>query len=683
MSVADPSSIWPPAGSDMGELIRHMDWGNTALGPIRQWSTSLRIALASALDSPLPTVVLWGPDLIQLYNDAYRPLLGLRHPAAMGQATQACWPEVWHFNEPIYRRVLGTGERVHLEDQEYIIEPSGICETRYFTITYTPARDEFGTVCGVLVVARETTRRVLAERENVALYKTTRLAADQLRQMFDQAPSFMALLRGPDHIFEITNAAYMRLLGKRDVIGKSVRQTIPEAENQGFVKLLDEAYLSGVPFLASEMPVVLQDPLEGPTTLYLDFVYQPIKDADGNVCALFVQGNDVSEKKRVSDALARTDRRKDDFLAMLAHELRNPLAPIAMAAQILRRPHTCEKSIREMSEIIVRQAEHMTSLIEDLLDVSRINKGLVTLDRQVLDIKDIVVNAVEQVRSLMERRRHHFSMHMAADAIRVEGDRVRLVQVFSNVLTNAAKYTPEGGKITLEVAIADDQAKLTVSDNGAGIDSTLMPHIFEIFTQAERSADRFQGGLGLGLSLVKNLVELHGGLVTAKSAGLGMGSEFTICLPLLKDSSSDERERPPAPHAHVSKQAIHIMVVDDNVDAAKTVAMLLELDGHTVSVEHTAEKALKSAGAVAPQAFLLDIGLPGMDGYELARQLRASSDTANSLLIALTGYGQPQDHQKSKEAGFDHHFDKPIDPNKLLELLDRLSVRPSLARPRH
>jgi hypothetical protein len=200
MSVAHSSNIWPPEGSEVGELVRQIDWSNTPLGPADNWSAALRISVTRALDSPLPTIVLWGPELIQIYNDAYRPFLELRHPVAMGQRTQACWPEVWHFNEPIYRRVLNTGERVLLEDQEYIIAPSGIREARYFTITYAPARDELGRVCGVVVVAMETTLQVHAKRENISLLHASRLAADQLRQMFEQAPSFMALLKGPDHM---------------------------------------------------------------------------------------------------------------------------------------------------------------------------------------------------------------------------------------------------------------------------------------------------------------------------------------------------------------------------------------------------------------------------------------------------------------------------------------------------
>ena len=382
--------------------------------------------------------------------------------------------------------------------------------------------------------------------------------------------------------------------------------------------------------------------------------------------------SDATERKQTEEKLLEGDRRKDKFLAMLAHELRNPLAPITMAAGILSRPGIDQKTLHEMSAIVVRQAEHMTNLIDDLLDVSPVNKGLITLDRESLDLKKVLASAVEQVRSLMEKQSHDFSMQITGDALHVQGDRVRLVQVFANLLTKPSKYTPAGGKIWLELAVFDGQAQVVVRDNGVGMSESLLPNIFDIFTQAERTPDRTQGGLGLGLALVKNLVGLLGGSVTARSDGPGRGSELTVLLPLLDKAAQFARSLPP-PGAVARVQVMNIMVVDDNVDAATTVAMLLEIDGHTVSVAHSAENALTSALeglSSPPQPFLLDIGLPGIDGFELARRLRAAPETAGAILIALTGYGQRQDREKSKAAGFDHHLEKPVDPARLLALLN-------------
>ncbi|MHB0990818.1 MAG: sensor domain-containing protein [Burkholderiales bacterium] len=326
MSVRDMSEKWPPGRSEMAKVIRDIDWSPTALGTIEDWSISLRIAITAALDSPMPTIILWGPELIQLYNDAYRSILGLRHPVAMGQKTQDCWPEVWYFNEPIYKRVLNTGECVHFEDQEYVIEPSGIRETRYFTISYSPVRDEWGAIRGIQVVAMETTRKVCAERSNIELLQASRFAAAQLQQIFDQAPSFMALLKGPEYTFEIANDAYLQLLPERDVIGKSLHQVVPEADSQGFIKLLDEVYATGKPFSASQMPFVLPNPVDGaPVLLYLNFVYQPIKNADGNVSAIFVLGNDVTSQRLAQLELAR-----------LNQELRDEVQHVVLAREAAR-----------------------------------------------------------------------------------------------------------------------------------------------------------------------------------------------------------------------------------------------------------------------------------------------------------------------------------------------------------
>ena len=664
----------------MGAHVRDMDWGASPLGAIAGWPVSLRIAVTVALDSPLPTIVLWGAELTQIYNDAYRAILGPRHPAAMGQATRACWPEVWAFNEPVYQGVLDSGKSVFFEDQEFTIEPAGTPEKRYFSVSYAPARDEAGAIRGVIVVAVETTQRVRAELERLAFDKANGIASDQLKQMFDQAPGFMALLQGPDLVFDITNAAYQRLIGGRAVIGRPIREAIPEAGSIEIFKLLDHVYESGEPYVGSEVPFTLfdEDGLPVPAR-YLDFVYQPIRDAEGRVCAIFVEGSDVTERKRVSAVLNDTDRRKDDFLAMLAHELRNPLAPIVTAADLLCQPAAEKVGVQRLGEVIVRQARQMTRLLEDLLDVSRVTKGLITLERERLDIRQLIANAVEQVRPLIEERRHELLVQMGEEPLHVEGDRARLIQIFANLINNAAKYTGEGGRIELTVARAGNEVAVTVRDNGMGISAEFLPHIFEIFTQAVRAAGRTQGGLGLGLSLVKSLVELQGGVVGAASPGLGQGSEFSVRLPLLLEAARKPNgQRGPA--ARSAARSLRIMVVDDNVDAAGMIAMLLEIHGHQVLVEHTAGAALQAARADAPDVMLIDIGLPDMDGNDLARLLRGVETTRHALLIACTGYGQPKDREKSRAAGFDHHLVKPVDTAELLALIEALPA-PDAADP--
>ena len=377
--------------------------------------------------------------------------------------------------------------------------------------------------------------------------------------------------------------------------------------------------------------------------------------------------------RRAVDKLRETDARKDEFLAMLAHELRNPLAPIRSAAELLRRVKLGDAQLQKTSAIIARQVDHMTSLVDDLLDVSRVTRGVAKLERLPLDVRIIVRDALEQVDPLVRSRRHHLAVHLAPAAATVLGDPKRLVQVLANLLNNAAKYTPEGGHIELRTDVGDRSVSLSVADNGIGMEPSLAGRAFELFAQAERSPDRSSGGLGLGLALVKSLVELHGGSVACFSDGLGRGSRFTVVLPLAAAAAGRERTPPdPGTEAGTAPQRpLRILVVDDNADAGEMLALFLEASGHQVMVEQGAHAALARARAERPDVCVLDIGLPEMDGNELARELRAHPETAGALLIAVTGYGQEGDRQAALDAGFHHHLVKPVDPEKLLALVTR------------
>ncbi|AXA92105.1 PAS domain-containing protein [Massilia sp. YMA4] len=395
----------------------------------------------------------------------------------------------------------------------------------------------------------------------------------------------------------------------------------------------------------------------------------PIRDEAGRIVRWMGTCTDIHTQKLAEDALREAAQRKDEFLAMLAHELRNPLAPISTAAQLLRVRQADEKARTMASEIIVRQVRHMTALVDDLLDVSRVTRGLVELDMATLDLKQVINSAIEQALPLIEARRHALEVRTPPQRAQVRGDRTRLVQVIANVLNNAAKYTPPNGRIQLTLDVDDGHARVAVTDNGNGIAPALLPDIFDLFVQGERSPDRAQGGLGLGLALVRSLTALHGGSATADSAGEGQGSTFTITLPLAADDSACSDAAP----QHVpgtARHHLHVMIVDDNIDGALSLAELLRAQGHRVSVAEDAEMALYEPALETVQAFILDIGLPGMDGYTLARHLRSRPAIAKALLIALTGYGQPADRVLSTAAGFDHHFVKPVDTQALAQVLD-------------
>ena len=378
------------------------------------------------------------------------------------------------------------------------------------------------------------------------------------------------------------------------------------------------------------------------------------------------------ERVRAEEALRLADRRKDEFLAMLAHELRNPLAPISAAAQLLNMGTPDTARIERTSAIIARQVTHMTGLIDDLLDVSRVTRGLVVLARDEIDLRRVIADAVEQVRPLIEARHHQLALVVPpdGDAALVQGDYKRLVQVLANMLNNAAKYTPENGRLAVRLDLTRDQVLLSVSDSGIGISAELLPTVFDLFSQAERTPDRAQGGLGLGLALVKSLVELHGGMVTVASAGRNQGSEFTLRLPRLRLHDGETvAAPPPAAAAHDAGVRLNLMLVDDNVDAALTLGLLLESDGHAVTVVHDPRDALVRAARQPYDGFLLDIGLPGMSGYELAGRLRKLPGAREALLVAITGYGRQSDQGGADGAGFDHYFVKPVDPAGLFEVL--------------
>jgi CheY-like chemotaxis protein len=378
---------------------------------------------------------------------------------------------------------------------------------------------------------------------------------------------------------------------------------------------------------------------------------------------------DLTPQKRVEAALKEADRRKDQFLAMLAHELRNPLAPIRNAAQVLRALGASDPDRQGPADRIERQVTHLARLVDDLLDVSRFTEGKIKLTKAPVELAAVIARAVETSRPLIDARRHELTVSLPAEPIPVEADAMRLAQVVSNLLNNAAKYTEDGGRIRLTVERRPGEAVLRVRDNGMGIPAELLPHVFDLFTQGDRSLARSEGGLGIGLTLVKSLVELHGGAVAVHSEGPGKGSEFTVRLPTLAALIPGQDEGGEA--VRLVGPSRRVLIVDDNVDAAEMLALWLRTEGHEVCTAHDGARALQEAQAFGPEVVFLDIGLPRMDGYEVARQLRQLAGPKRPLLVALTGYGQDEDRRRAEEAGFNAHLVKPADPAALQELLSK------------
>ncbi|SAK62054.1 PAS/PAC sensor hybrid histidine kinase [Caballeronia arationis] len=393
-----------------------------------------------------------------------------------------------------------------------------------------------------------------------------------------------------------------------------------------------------------------------------------VRDNDAAIVKWIGSNTDIHEKVLAEHELREAHRRKDDFLAMLAHELRNPLAPIVAGAEMLSMLLSEDARVLQVSDVIRRQIGHMKSLIDGLLDVSRVTRGLISLDKRILDIHQIVHESVEQVRPLIEAHKHRLTLQLAADVLCVCGDHKRLVQLLSNLLNNAAKYTADGGRLNLTTKASPTEVIVSVEDNGIGMTPELLRTAFDLFQQGGRTAVRAEDGLGIGLALVKSLVEQHEGTVSASSKGTGQGSEFIVRFPRVDGEPADVivDERKPARGEARSRR---VLVVDDNVDVADSLGMVLEVLGNAVVVEHEAQSAIKRAQREPFDVFILDIGLPGMNGYELARELRALSGAEDAIFVAYTGYGQEEDRRLSDEAGFAHHLVKPVGIIELQQVL--------------
>ncbi len=514
---------------------------------------------------------------------------------------------------------------------------------------------------------------------------TAMLERSRLAALFEQAPAAIAMLDGPDHVVTLANTGYQVMTRNRPLLGLTIREAFPELAGQGYFELMDRVYQTGEPFQARDALVKLaRGPGGALKDGFYDFVYQPLRDSDQAVTGIMVLAFEVADRVRALRALQDSEEReraargeaeaanrsKDEFLAMLGHELRNPLAPIVTVLHVLSL-RDGDRNLKERSTI-ERHVTHLVRLVDDLLDVSRITSGKIDLKRQPIELAEVVAKAIELTSPLLEQRRHELVVSVANHGLTVNGDMTRLAQVVSNLLANAAKYTESGGRVTIVAERVAESIVLSVRDTGIGIAPEMLPKVFELFAQETQALSRSRGGLGLGLAIVRSLVGLHDGTVSAKSAGLGRGTEFTVHLPAIEPPTAPAVEAiSPASELAIpaTDQRASVLIVDDNEDAAETLADVLEAWGYTVRVAHDGPTAIRIVTEFTPDIAILDIGLPGMDGYELARLIRQNPVLAGTHLVALTGYGQESDRTRSRAAGFDAHLVKPLDITVLQTLM--------------
>jgi PAS domain S-box-containing protein len=915
-----PTLVFLSAQGEMAAHMRRHDWSASPLGPPSTWSTSLKTLVGLMLASPQPMFMAWGPARTWLYNDAFIPILGAKHPAALGRhALEEVWREARDTLVPMFDRVYA-GEPVHMQEFSLRLDRRGKLEDAYFAFSYIPARDETGSVAGLFGACIETTDRVLAER---------RQADAQARQqrMFEQAPSFMCILRGPDHVFEFVNKAHRKLFNSASWIRKPVREAFPDLANQGYFERLDQVYASGDRYVATSAPVRFRrTPGGAEEERLLDFIYEPITDDAGRVTGIFCEGFDVTEQRAAERALKRSeeqlrlateaaevglwdvdlvtntlywpprvkrmfgispdvavsmadfyaglhpqdrdgvsaefaaavdparralydveyrtigkedgilrwvaakgrgifddsgscvrvigtaldisarkhseaqlrereerlraivettpecvklvarngrllqmnpsglamieapaaeyvvgrnvleliapehrdayrrfnervcdgakatlefdvigllgtrrhmethgaplrmpdgtvvqlgvtrdvtarraaeealrdsDRRKDEFIATLSHELRNPLAPLRNALQILQTRATHDAGAAPIHEMMERQVNHLVRLVDDLLEVSRIQHGAFELRSQRVELATVVRNAVETCEPLIREAGHRLDVALPDRNVWLYGDPVRLGQILANLLNNAARYTPHGGRISVKAHAVGGILSISVRDTGAGFVESTAPRLFEMFSRGKHST-----GLGIGLALARRLAELHGGTIKAASAGPGQGAEFTVSLPLPSDQSGMPAKRA---RGSDSFRGHRVLVVDDNQDAAESIRTLLELLEAEARVAFDGAQALALFREYDANIVLLDIGMPGMDGYEVARALRERYPERNVQIVALTGWGQDQDRARTRAAGFDRHLVKPVDFATLEALFESLPTPSAVA----
>jgi PAS domain S-box-containing protein len=625
---------------------------------LRESEERFRLLVEGAQDYAIFTLDPQG--YITTWNSGARHIKGYTAEEIIGKHVSCFYPpEIVEAGLP-QRELETAAAKGRFEDEGWRVRKDG--SKFWANVIITALKDESGKLKGFSKITRDRTEDMRKESQ-------IRDSEVRFRRLFETAKDGILILDSASGKITEANPYITELLGYStdELIGRELWQIglfqDIEASQAAFQQLQEEGYIR-----YHDLPLETKSGRKAEVE-FISNVYNVDHHA-------VIQCNirDITERRQLeraeaqAEALADLHRRKDEFLAMLSHELRNPLAAITNAVQILDLQKDEPPLQTKARTIIRRQAGNLVVLVNDLLEVSRILSGRIQLHQEDLDARGIVQQAVETTRSLIDQSKHELTVSLPPEPMWLHADALRLEEVIVNLLNNAAKYTPEGGHIWLRLQQEGNQMVLRVKDTGMGIAADALPHIFELFTQAPRSLDRSQGGLGIGLAVVRKLIEMHGGTVEAQSAGSGEGSEFIVRLPVLSSPTGSSQilskqgeERP--------GQGWRVLVVDDNIDSADSIAMLLQVSGHEVRVTYSGQDGLDMAGKYLPEIVLLDIGLPGIDGYEVARRLRQHPDLKKVKLIAVTGYGQDADRLQSQEAGFDYHLIKPVDSQKLEEVL--------------
>ncbi len=770
----------------------HEQQGQTGASREMQFdqTESVRARLAAIVESSDDAII--GKDLngtILSWNGGAERIFGYKPEEAIGKSIIMLIPPDLLQEETEILSRLRRGERIeHFETTRVARDGRRL----NISLTVSPIRNADGRLIGASKVARDITSRKEADAERQRLQQELELERQSLAELFQRAPSFMCVLKGPEHVIERANDRYFDLLGARDILGKPIRELLPEITGQGYFQILDDVYRTGVPFSGTNMPITFRrngrleerildfvyQALRGPdaaiqgilahgidltervraeeqlvrltaeserqrrvyeTALsntadfnyvfdlegrfifvnkalltlwqknlseamgktffeldypqelaarlhgqiqtvietrsplrdetpyssfkgqrFYEYIFVPVFGAEGSLEAVAGSTRDITDRKTMEDALRKADRRKDDFIALLAHELRNPLAPLRNGLHVLGMARGNEEVSSSTRAMMERQLSHMVRLIDDLMDVSRINRSKMELRRARISLQDVIHAAVETARPVIEAENHELTISLPGNPVYLDADLTRLAQVFSNLLTNSAKYTGRGGKIALAAELQDGSIVVAVRDNGIGIPEESLASIFDMFSQVDRSIERATGGLGIGLALVKGLVEMHGGSVGAESPGQNLGSTFLVRLPVLAEPPPALSELRPGVESSQSARRRRILVVDDNPDGADSLTLMLRLLNNEVQTARNGMEAIQQTRAFQPDIVFMDLGLPKMNGLEATRRIREEPWGQSVKIFALTGWGQEADKELTRRAGCNGHLVKPV-----------------------